>query len=240
MIMFFFAREELHILPSHLSFRYSCTTDNFMIMLFYYKKFVISIMCFLCPTCILAETATVTQQKLNEHQVLIQAAAQKLDINPCYLSAVIEVERTLNYDWSDDAWDIPLAQLGKNSSIGFAQVKLKTAYFIERQLHDTDSLFYLGKSYENVLQLSQSVNELIGKLKDDTTNILYAGVYLKLMIIRWQKAGFPIAQRPDILGTLYSTGLFYNDGTERTPNANPKANEFGKKVIDITRIRCNE
>jgi hypothetical protein len=210
-----------------------------MITLFYYKKFIIPILCFLYPTYIFAEAATVTQQKLNENQLLIQTAAQKLDINPCYLSAVIEVERTLNYDWSDDAWDVPLAQLGKNSSIGFAQIKLKTAYFIERQLHDADSLFYLGKSYENILQLSQSVNELIDKLKDDTVNILYATVYLKLMIIRWEKAGFSIEQRPDILGTLYSTGLFYNDGTERTPNANPKPNEFGKKVIDITKIKCN-
>ncbi len=50
------------------------------------------------------------------------------------------------------------------------------------------------------------------------------------MVNRWEKLGYSINNRPDIIGTLYSTGLFYSDGKERKPNANPKANEFGEKV----------
>ena len=47
---------------------------------------------------------------------------------------------------------------------------------------------------------------------------------------RWEKFGYPINNKLEIIGTLYSTGLFYRDGTERKPNSNPKANEFGEKV----------
>lgn len=188
------------------------------------------------PALSLAEPPTVTQQKLQERQTFIEDAAQKFAVNPSYLSAIIYVERTSNYDWTDDAWDIALAQSGKNSSIGFTQVKLKTAYFIERQLHDPASIFYPGQLYENILQVSQNPDELIEKLKNDKLNILYAAAYLRLMQSRWDQAGFPIDQRPDILGTLYSAGLFNNDGTERQPHAHPKSNEFGKKVMNAVVI----
>lgn len=179
-----------------------------------------------------AESPAVTVAKLKEHHSLLEEAANKFAVSSRYLTAIIYVERTLNYDWTDDAWDVTLAKVGKNSSIGFAQVKLKTAYFIERQLHDPTSLFYPGKPYENVLPVSHSPNELILKLTNESLNLLYAAAYLRLMQSRWEKAGFPLDQQPEILGTLYSAGLFNNDGTERKPNATPKPNVFGKQVAE--------
>jgi len=86
--------------------------------------------------------------------------------------------------------------------------------------------------------VSQTVGELIKKLMDEQLNIFYAAAYLRMMQTRWAKAGYPIDKRPDILGTLYSTGLYNNDGTERQPNPNPKANEFGKKVLESTKLLC--
>ena len=50
------------------------------------------------------------------------------------------------------------------------------------------------------------------------------------MIAGWEKSGYPIENRPEILGTLYSTGLFYRNGKERKPNSNPTANKFGNLV----------
>lgn len=61
---------------------------------------------------------------------------------------------------------------------------------------------------------------------------MYAAAYLRIMISRWEKENFSISERPDIFGTLYSTGLFYRDGTERRPNNNPKSNNFGKMVLE--------
>jgi len=65
---------------------------------------------------------------------MIASASEKFDVNPAYLSAIIYTERTKNFDWTDEAFDEVIARVGQNSSLGFAQVKMKTAYFIEKQL----------------------------------------------------------------------------------------------------------
>ena len=168
--------------------------------------------------------------KIAEHEALIENACKLYNIKPNILSSLIFVERQLNYDWSDDALDIILAKTGHNSSIGFCQVKLKTAYWIEVQLNDSSSVYWPGKQYTNILSVSQSPKELITKLQNDSLNIMYAAAYLRIIQSRWDRAGYPIDDRADILGTLYSTGLFNPDGTERLPRTNPEANMFGRKV----------
>jgi hypothetical protein len=177
-----------------------------------------------------AEPPDSTIVKINERQSLFNAAAKRFDVNVKYLSTIVLVER-LNYDWSDAALDVILANAGRNSSVGFCQVKLKTAYWIEKQLNDSLSSFYPGKAYNNALQLSKSPEDLIQKLTNDSLNIHYAAAYLRIMQSYWEKAGFSINDCPDILGTLYSTGLFHRDGSIRNPNKNPKSNRFGKLVL---------
>ncbi len=61
-------------------------------------------------------------------------------------------------------------------------------------------------------------------------NIFYAAAYIRIIQTRWEKERFPIDSKPEIIGTLYSTGLFYRDGKERKPRENSAANEFGEKV----------
>jgi hypothetical protein len=67
-------------------------------------------------------------------------------------------------------------------------------------------------------------------------NILYAAGYLRIMESRWEKTGYQLKYKPGILGTLYSTGLFYNNGEERKPRQNPKPNAFGKKVREAIKL----
>jgi len=180
---------------------------------------------------VFAEAPDTTILKIKERKLLFQQAGVCFDVNGEYLSAIVFVERTLYYNWTDDALDIILARAGRNSSIGFCQVKIKTAYWIEKQLNDPFSKFYPGKKYRNILEVSESPEESIYKLKNDTLNIYHASAYLRIIQSYWKEAGFPIDNRPDILGTLYSTGLFYRDGRIRKPNKNPKPNEFGKLVL---------
>jgi hypothetical protein len=144
--------------------------------------------------------------------------------------AIVYVERISNFDWKDKALDILLANSGHNSSIGFCQVKLKTAYWVEVQLNDSSSIYWPGKEYANILSVSQSPKELIAKLENDSLNIMYAAAYFRIIQSRWERAGHSINDRADILGTLYSTGIFNPDGTERLPRTNPEANMFGRKV----------
>ncbi len=183
-----------------------------------------------------AENPDTTLVKIKNHVELIKSASQKFKFDYKILFAVIYVERTLNYTWEDKALDDLLAEAGLNSSIGFCQVKMKTAYWIEVQLNKDISDFYCGEKYKNILNISHSPKEIIEKLDNDSLNILYATAYIRIMMNRWQKLGYPINDKPEIIGTLYSTGLFYKDGSERNPNSNPKANEFGEKVKIAIRL----
>lgn len=185
-----------------------------------------------------AEHPDSTLSKIQQRILLISHAASLFEIDPLILSAIIYTERTLNYDWRDDRFDIPLfKQLGRNSSIGFCQIKIKTAYYIEFQFNHRDQPYFPGKKWENLLDLSKSKQTLLKKIVGDSLNIVYAAAYLRMMQTRWKNAGYPIDDRPEILGTLYSTGLFHDDGSERLPHSAPESNEFGEKVrMAITQV----
>ncbi|MBD3224449.1 MAG: hypothetical protein GF313_06955 [Caldithrix sp.] len=174
--------------------------------------------------------------KIEERTIFFKKAASYFNINPKFLKSIVFVERTLNYDWKDDALDIILANAGKNSSIGFCQVKLKTAYWIEKTLSDSSDIFFPGQIYNNILSVSKSPSELIHKLRNDSLNILYAASYIRIIQSYWEKSGFSICNCPDIIGTIYSTGLFFRDGGIREPNSNPKSNFFGSKVLKVLHL----
>ena len=180
-----------------------------------------------------AEDANTTIKKINEKIDIIKKASRLFNIDYRILCSIIYSERTLNFNWEDEALDIIIAKSGLNSSIGFCQIKIKTAYWIENQLSDITSVYYPGNNYQRIISISESKIEIIKKLENDTINILYAAAYLRIIISRWMKEDIFISDRPDILGTLYSPGLFYSDGSERFPNNKPKSNDFGKRVIEI-------
>jgi hypothetical protein len=191
----------------------------------------IKLFIFLFLSCFLhAENPDSTKAKIAVNKFLILEASKNFNIDPSYLAAIIYVERTSNYDWKDKALDALIAKRGYNSSVGFCQVKIKTAYWIETQLNDSSSIFCAGEKYVGLLKLSASAKELLKKLQDDSLNIIYAAAYLKIIQTYWQKSGFSIDNKPAIIGTLYSIGMFSDDGKARKPHAHPKANWFGAKV----------
>lgn len=156
--------------------------------------------------------------------------SNKFDVSPSFLASIVYTERFLNFDWTDKVFDQALAMVGKNSSIGFCQVKLKTAYFIERQLADSLSDFYPGEKYTNILPINKNPYKLIDDLQNDSLNILYAAAYLRLIQSFWSKSGYSIDNKPEIIGSLYQLGLFRHNGEVRSPHFYPKPNEFGVKV----------
>jgi len=184
---------------------------------------------------VFAEDSDKTLTELNEKSHIINKASEAFNINPLVLAAIIFTERSMNYDWSDAALDVVIAKRGYNSSIGFCQIKLKTAYWIELQLNDTSSVFFPGGNYA-LFEISASPDRLIEKLQKDSLNILYAAAYIRIIQSYWEKMSFPLNDRPEIVGTLYSIGLFKEDGMPRAPHQSPKANLFGKKVKDNLKI----
>jgi hypothetical protein len=177
-----------------------------------------------------------TLYKLQKKLKLIKSASAAFDVSWKTLAGIIYVERTNNVDWTDDALDNLLAAAGLNSSIGFCQVKLKTAYWIEVQLNDSTSKLFSGIETRGKLSISQSPDEIISKLNTDSLNILYAAAYIKIIEEHWAKEKFPLDEKQAVVATLYSTGLFQKDGTERNPNSNPKINWFGEKFNESIKI----
>lgn len=127
----------------------------------------------------------------------------------------------------------PLQVLGNQTqfSLGIYGIKEKTAEDIENKLKDKDSLYYLGKDLENILDYKEQTDisrERINRLtneKDHYYSYLYAAIYLKQLESSWEKSGYPIDDRPEILATLYNIG-FINS----RPNSDPKV---GGAEIDL-------
>ncbi len=124
----------------------------------------------------------------------------------------------------------PLKILGSQTqfSWGVMGIKEDTAISVENNLKNPASPFYLGPSYEHLLDFSSPKLDL-GQIKQERFtrmtdqhahyySYLYAGLYLKQVETQWKSAGFDISGRPDILSTLYNIG-FENS----KPNANPQS-----------------
>lgn len=170
-------------------------------------------------------------QLLSKYCPVISKAAQLYEIKPRTLALIIYTERRLNYNQFDDLFDVPLARNGFNKSIGLSQIRLNTAFWIEKNLNDFTSSYYLGAKIAKHFSPSHDRNKLIAKLVDPSTNIHYAAVYLAMLQKRWKDAGFDISNKPEILATLYSVGTYKPDGSERLPNDKPCANYFGELMV---------
>jgi hypothetical protein len=118
----------------------------------------------------------------------------------------------------------PLKILGNSNkiSLGVMGIKEATAIATENNLKDPSSEYYLGPEMEHVLDFT---SEDVAKERYDrlTTegqyyySYLYGGIYLKEMMNQWEKAGYNIKYRPEIVGTLFNVGF-----PQSHPNPNPK------------------
>jgi hypothetical protein len=118
----------------------------------------------------------------------------------------------------------PLQMLGVQSqfSWGIMGLKQETAILIETYLKDPTSPYYLGKEYENKLDFTKAdidterFERLINE-DDHYYSYLYTGIFLSQIMTQWEKAGFDISNRPEILSTLFNIGFQHSH-----PNDDPK------------------
>lgn len=118
-------------------------------------------------------------------------------------------------------------------SFGVTGIKEHTAKQIEGHLKNPKSEFYLGPQYEHLLdfvgQDTASINkERIDRLVDYRNHYysyMYAAIFLKQVKMQWERAGYPIDKRPEILTTLFNVGY---------PQSHPKPNpRVGGSTIRI-------
>lgn len=188
---------------------------------------------FILLTGLLAQEDDVTFQELVEHRNLIIKHSELFHVQPRIVAAVIYAERVLNVNWRDTYLDKLMALNRLNSSIGFCQIKLNTARWIENNLNDANSKYFLGDSIAAFFPESIYLDKLIERLDDPSLNIMYAVAYLAMFQRRWAREGVDISSRPDILGTLYSLGPFKTSGEERIPHPDPVPNRFGSTALEF-------
>ena len=111
-------------------------------------------------------------------------------------------------------------------SFGVTGIKENTARSIESHLKNPKSIFYTGQQYEHLLDFvaagdTAAINqERITRLTDYHNHYysyMYAALFLKQMKMQWERSGHPIADRPEILATLFNLGYI---------NSKPKADPW--------------
>ncbi len=117
----------------------------------------------------------------------------------------------------------PLKILGNQNqfSWGVMGIKQDTARKIEENLKDTNSVWYLGKKFENVLDFTTSDpdSERFERMTDDKNryySYLYGAIFIKQIEKQWDNAGFPISNQPGIIATIYNIG-FNNSKPHNNP-----------------------
>lgn len=79
---------------------------------------------------------------------------------------------------------------------------------------------------QNLLEKHVFGRELGSSILDDRSSLIVAASLLVVYRFQWEQAGFPIADRPEILATLYNIGF-----ARSHPHADPKSNDFGHRVL---------
>ena len=136
----------------------------------------------------------------------------------------------------------PLGRLAleTNQSYGVTGIKEHTAKNIEFHLTHPESEYYLGKDYEHILDyndghswgnnLNDSMSVRVKRLvqtKNHYYSYLYAGAFVHQIKRQWERAGYPIDDRPEILASLFNLGY-----TKSKPKKNPAVGGANFRVRD--------
>ncbi len=119
-------------------------------------------------------------------------------------------------------------------SLGVMSIKAETGKQIELHLKDQQSPYYLGKEYEHVLDYPANTDvekERFNRLSNDdhSWNYLYGALYIKQLLTQWNKAGYDLSNRPEIVSTLFNVGFAQSE-----PNSHPKVGGSSVTIGDTT------
>lgn len=166
---------------------------------------------------------------------LIDSAAILTGVEPRLIVAVLVGEQIRLFNSSREAykkWIGPLKILSVETtfSLGVTGIKVPTAQTIEKNLKDSTSIFYLGKQYENLLDfqtphIQQERFKRLTSYDNHFYSYLYAALNVKQIMKQWERSGYPINERPEILATLYNIGFEVS-----VPKENPMVGGSGINI----------
>ena len=180
------------------------------------------------------------KEAVSKDKKLIDSVAKQTGVEGRLIVSCLVGEQIRLFNSSREAykkWIGPLKVLSVESqfSFGVTGIKEHTAMNIEHNLKDPTSIYYLGPQYERLLdfkgQDTASINkERIDRLTDFHNHYysyMYAALFLKQVKVQWEKAGYPIDKRPEILATLFNVGY-----PQSKPKPNPRVGGSTIKIYD--------
>lgn len=169
--------------------------------------------------------------------VLVDSVAKQTGVEGRLIVSCLVGEQIRLFNSDREAykkWISPLKILSVESmfSFGVTGIKEQTAMQIEEHLKNPNSVYYLGDEYEHLLDFKSSnpTEERISRLTDFHNHYysyLYAAIFLKQVKMQWERAGFPIDHRPEILVTLFNVGY-----PQSVPKAHPRVGGSTIKIKD--------
>jgi hypothetical protein len=168
---------------------------------------------------------------------LIDSVANQTGVESRLIVACLVGEQIRLFNSNREAykkWIGPLKVLSVESqfSFGVTGIKEPTAQKIEALLKDPTSEYYLGKQYETLLDFStenhqQERMDRLTSFRNHYYSYMYAAVFLKQVKVQWERAGFPIDNRPEILATLFNVGY-----PQSVPKKDPKVGGSTIKIYE--------
>ncbi len=135
------------------------------------------------------------------HEQAIKQYSEMFTVEPRMYVSVIYGELYNNLNIYDE-FDETRARLGFDPSIGFSQMRISTALWIENNCMTNA-----------VVTKSRSKKELIDKLTDDTINIAYSVLYVRLIS---QKVPRKTSSSINTIASYYGRGIDFNKDVSDT------------------------
>lgn len=166
------------------------------------------------------------KQAIVKDKDVIEKAATASGVEPRLVVSCAIVEQVRLFNSNRELFKKffqPLEILGNANkiSLGIMGIKEDTAIQIENHLKDLTSPYYLSSNLEHILDYADGSdgNKRYNRLTENTHyySYLYGALYLKQFETQWEKAGYDIKFRPEIMGTLFNVGF-----PQSKPNPNPK------------------
>lgn len=169
----------------------------------------------------------VIKESILKDQANINEAARRAGVQPRLLVSVAIVEQLRLYYTQREFYEKlfkPLKILANANKMawGVMSIKEKMAMQTEDHLHDNSSPYYLGSGYEKLLAFPNNVDENIeryNRLTDEHNHyysFFYGALIIKQFQAQWEKAGFDLKFRPEIIATLFNIGFDHS-----VPKADP-------------------
>lgn len=184
------------------------------------------------------ESWSVVERAVLKDEAVIKRVASELDVNSRTIVSILIVEQLRLYNTQREYFEKffkPLSILANANKMAWGVMAIKeiTAVDVENNLKNPQSAFYPGKKYEKLLDFNS--NDIARERYDRLTNsrdhyysYLYGGLLVKELITQWDRSGYNISRRPELISTLFNIGF-----TKSKPKADP---QIGGSIINISGV----